>query len=383
MLPKKLKQQLDDRATNNSLRKLGANNNLIDFSSNDYLGLAKSNTIYTEAHKLTLNSELNINGASGSRLLTGNNNLYHTLENDLQSLFKTPALVYNSGYAANLGVFSTLPQRGDIILYDALIHTSIREGITLSRAKGYKFNHNDYQHLKALIGQFHSKFPDAQIYVVSESVFSMDGDQADLIQLANLCAPSHTHLIIDEAHAFGVFGDKGLGLVHDLGLSQNVCCTIITFGKAVGCHGSAVIAEQDIITYLINFSKSFIYTTALPPHNISCIIAAIKQLSDKNFGQIQRQNFHDKLAYFKSELKTHALTSRFIPSTSPIQCCVIGGNNKTKEVSQLLKTKGFDVKPILSPTVATGEERLRICIHSYNSNKEIRDLLTNLATFVA
>lgn len=382
MLPEKLKQRLSLRANENAIRSLGSTNNLIDFSSNDYLGLAKSKSIFIEAHNSVLKSQTNLNGATGSRLLTGNNTLYNSLETQLKGLYSNlDALVYNSGYAANIGLFSSIPQRGDIILYDELIHTSIREGISLSLAKSYKFHHNNYQHLQTLISQFEKQYQDAQIYVVSESVFSMDGDQPNLHQLVNICAAPHTHLIIDEAHSFGVFGKHGLGLVEQLGLSNQVFSTIITFGKALGNHGAAILAPKDITTYLINFSKSFIYTTALPSHNIASISVALKQLTTK-IGDSQRKKLESNITFFKSKIADLNIVTSFIESNSSIQCCIIGGNEKTKHVSEILKLNTFDVKPILSPTVPKGQERLRICLHSFNSEEEITDLLLNLATFV-
>src|SRR5690606_18769580 len=176
------------------------------------------------------------------------------------------ALIYNSGYDANIGFFSSVPQRGDIILYDELVHASIREGIRLSHARAFKFKHNDLQDLDSLLLKYNSKqdnLDQRYIYVVTESVFSMDGDTALLEGLTNITDIQGAYLIVDEAHATGVFGKKGQGLVQHLDLQKRVFARIITFGKAMGAHGAVITGSKLLGDYLINFSRSFIYTTAL------------------------------------------------------------------------------------------------------------------------
>jgi 8-amino-7-oxononanoate synthase len=378
MFPKKLQQKLQSRIENNSLRKLSASNDLIDFSSNDYLGFATSESIFNATHQYLLDNNYVQNGVSGSRLLSGNHDLYKVVEEQLQSIHQSEALIFNSGYDANIGFFSAVPQRNDVILYDELSHASIRDGIQLSNAKGYSFKHNDLVDLekRLLSVRAQSRTNDAEVYIVTESVFSMDGDSTDLASLQKLCKKHNVHLIVDEAHAVGVFG---FGLVQQLGLEKEVFARIITFGKAMGCHGAAILGSKELKEYLVNFSRSFIYTTGLSPHSLATIHLAYKNLvkEKKNSQELQ-----SNIQYFKAKYSALLLSKLFIGSNSAIQCCVISGNVAIKKCSVLLQENGFDVRPILSPTVPVGQERLRFCLHSYNTHQDIDKVLNLLSTFV-
>lgn len=374
--PRKLHHKLQQRIAQNSLRSLGEENSLIDFSSNDYLGFAKSDAIFDKTHEYLLENNLKINGATGSRLLSGNHILYTIVEKELNTVHNTEAsLIFNSGYDANVGFFSSVPQRGDIILYDEFIHASIRDGIQLSNAKSYKFKHNNTAELEKLIIR-HSELVSeshSSMYIVTESVFSMDGDSPDLVTLSQLIKGySNTYLIVDEAHALGVFN---YGLIQELNLEKEVFARIITFGKGLGCHGAAIIGSQQLIDYLVNFARSFIYTTGLPPHALATIKIAYQELTVTN----SKEKLKENIQHFISESKRLQLL--FVKSNSAIQCCIISGNEKVKNIATQLQKVGFNVKPILSPTVAENHERLRFCLHSYNSKKEITDVLENLATF--
>tara|TARA_R110002051_G_scaffold150948_1_gene223513 strand:- start:1163 stop:2296 length:1134 start_codon:yes stop_codon:yes gene_type:complete len=370
--PKKLREKLSERAANNALRKLSISHIPIDFSSNDYLGFAKDDNIFKSASELLKERNYTLNGATGSRLLSGNNLLFETLENALESFHDcSAALVFNSGYDANLGLFGSVPQRGDIILYDELIHASIRDGIGMSNAKAYKFKHNDLFDVKRLLEL--NRTDESEVYVVTESVFSMDGDSPDLLGFVQLCQDNNCRLIVDEAHAVGVFGASGVGLVQELGLQQHVFGRIVTFGKAIGCHGAAVLGSETLKQYLINFARSFIYTTGMPPHSLATILMAYQELSRTACLEGLRGN----IVYFREQLALHKLN--FIESHSAIQCCVISGNNRVKEIALQLQEKGFDVKPIVSPTVKEGQERLRFCLHAYNTKTEIAEVLRLLA----
>lgn len=376
-LPKKLMAKLSERETNNALRKLAAPNGLIDFSSNDYLGLARNGAIFSKASKILENKGLMANGATGSRLLTGNYGLYGELEGVLANFFGSEsALVFNSGYDANLGFFNAVPQRTDVVFYDELSHASIRDGIAMGLAQSYKFKHNRLDVLKDQIDRVRQRKPDSDIYVVTESVFSMDGDSPDLKALAALCTPMGAYLVVDEAHAVGVFGYRGEGLLNELLLQDKVFARIVTFGKAMGCHGAAVLGSEAIKSYLVNFARSFIYTTGLPPHSLATILAACEYLSETLAEQMQLRRNID---YFKEQLRGYELEPCFIPSNSAVHCCLVEGNEKVKKWSLQLQDKGFDVKPILSPTVPRGQERLRFCLHSYNTENEIKEVLFMLA----
>ncbi len=395
MLPDKLNKRLQNRVDENLLRKLGTPNTFIDFSSNDYLGFSKNKNIFNETSEILKRHNLEVNGATGSRLLTGNYEIYQDAEVTIANFHNSEnALLFNSGYDANLGFFSSVPQRGDVILYDELCHASIRDGIKMSNAKSYKFAHNDLEDLTRLInkkstnslplgemsaGQRGSSSQDQNIYIVTESIFSMDGDQPDLKAIAQIAKENNCHLIVDEAHAIGVCGKNGEGLVQELGLENEVFARIITFGKALGCHGASVLCKSDLKSYLINFARSFIYTTALPPHSVATICAAYKELAINNQTRIDLKS---NIAILLSAIKENQLDAHFIASKSAIHCCVIPGNNQVKNISEAIKNMGFDVKPILSPTVAEGAERLRICVHSYNTNTEITDLVSALRTLL-
>jgi len=371
MLPKKLHKKLENRKTSNSFRQLGEPNNLIDFSSNDYLGFSKSESIFKRTHDYLIDNNSIQNGSTGSRLLSGNNTLYSSVETQICNYHQSEAaLVFNSGYNANLGLLSCVPQRGDLIIYDELCHASIRDGIQMSNAKGYKFKHNDLEDLASHLERSRELSSDNDIYVITESVFSMDGDTPDLNRLIQLSESYNVHLIIDEAHAIGVFGQ---GLV-----SGSIFARVITFGKALGCHGAAILGSKDLIDYLINFSRPFIYTTALSPHELATIKSAYEALENsKNVEEL-----HQNILFFNKEIERLKLSDAFIKSTSAIHCCIISGNDKVKQLSLQLKDKGFDVKPILSPTVPKEKERLRLCLHSYNSQEEISEVLSLIATFV-
>ncbi len=378
--PKKLQSKLSDRKANNALRQLGNQSNLIDFSSNDYLGFSKSETIFRHAYQDLVDNNMQQNGATGSRLLSGNHKLYQEVETMLSELHNSEAVVvFNSGYDANIGFLSSVPQRGDIILYDEFIHASIRDGITMSNAKAYKFKHNDLEDLMQKCRTERSGSPiETEIYIVTESVFSMDGDTPDLKAMSQICKSHNTHFVVDEAHALGVFGKQGKGVIQELKLENDVFARIVTFGKGLGCHGSAILGSTVLKQYLVNFARSFVYTTALPPHSLATINSAYTEL--KRTDEIEK--LHQNIHFFRSEIEKLKLQQSFVKSDSAIHCCIIPGNDTVKDIAKKIQKQGFDVKPILSPTVSEGEERLRFCLHSYNSETEMSEVLKILATFV-
>ena len=217
------------------------------------------------------------------------------------------------------------------------------------------------------------------IYVVTESVFSMDGDMPELKQLLAVCKADNIFVIVDEAHATGVIGHKGEGLIQSLNLSQDVFARIHTFGKAIGCHGAAILGNDKLKQFLINFSRSFIYTTALPPHALATISCSYSHMQHTD----QIELLRSRIAYFKAQLDALSLTDHFISSNSSIQCCIIPNNEEVKKISLELLDQKYDVRPILSPTVPLGLERLRFCLHSYNSETEIKSVLTLLSQLLA
>ena len=273
--------------------------------------------------------------------------------------------------------YSDLEIIHDIILYDELCHASIRDGIQMSTAKAYKFQHNDAAELEVLITKFKSE--GNEVYIVTESVFSMDGDTPNFGELIPLSEKYFCHLVVDEAHALGVFGEKGEGIIQSLGLQDKVFARIMTFGKGLGCHGACIIGTTELKSYLVNFARSFIYTTGLAPHAIATILVAYQQLSAAPEAiQLLKNN----IRYFNQQKIQLGLKPLFVYSKSAIQCAIIPGNEKVKTIANQLQEKGFDVKPILSPTIPAGQERLRFCLHSYNSELEISEVLRLLSTFV-
>lgn len=399
MLPNKLQNKIDKRKDDNSLRVLGPSpfgggregdfsgyspfggvrdGDLADFSSNDYLGFAKNQAIFSRAGQILKEQNLQQNGATGSRLLSGNHKLYQLAEDFLAETHNVEAaLIFNSGYDANVGFFSSVPQRGDLILYDEFIHTSIRDGMQMSLAKAYKFKHNDLGDLEKKCQAERSRsLLENEIYVVTESVFSMDGDSPQLRKMANICQKYNARLVIDEAHAVGVLGKKNLGLVQEVGLNRQVFARLITFGKALGCHGAAILGEADLKSYLVNFARSFIYTTALPPHGVATILAAYEKLVE-NESKLpsEYQKLAQNIRFFNQKTAYFNLKSVIITSKSAIQSVIVPGNEQVKSLSRKLKVAGFEVKAIVSPTVPKGRERLRFCLHSYNSEAEIIEVL--------
>lgn len=368
-LSENLIQKLETRKQTNALRQLPSFNNRVDFSSNDYIGFSRSETIFKQAHHYLIENDIIQNGATGSRLLSGNHYLYQITETLIKEFHESEsALIFNSGYDANVGFFSAVPQRNDVILYDELSHASIRDGISMSNAKSYKFSHNDFEDLERLI----LKFPETNIYIVTETVFSMDGDCPNLEELAELTEKHNCYLIVDEAHSLGVFGDKGEGIIQSLNLHNRIFSRIVTFGKGLGCHGAVVLGNSELKEYLVNFARSFIYTTGLSPHSVATILIAYQQLEiEKKTIEKLRQN----IIFFNQQKNLLGLKPMFVRSKSAIQSAIIPGNENVKQIAQQLQDKGFDVKAILSPTVPKGQERLRFCIHSFNTEEEISEVL--------
>jgi len=383
--PKKLAFKIESREQNNSLRKLAFSNHLIDFASNDYIGFAKSETIFNETNSYLIDKNIIQNGATGSRLISGNHLVYQEAENYIAKFHQSEsALLFNSGYDANVGFFNAVPQRNDVILFDELAHASIRDGIQLSNAKSYKFQHNDLEDLERIILKLStSNQQPLTIFVVTESVFSMDGDTPNLEELVTLSNKYNCYLVVDEAHALGVFGDPeisgGEGLVQMLGLQDEVFARLMTFGKGLGCHGAAILGSQKLRDYLVNFARSFIYTTGLSPHSIATILIAYQHLKNE---KVAVQKLRENIIHFNQEKNQLGLNPLFVRSKSAIQSAIIPGNQKVKNSASLLQEKGFDVKAILSPTVPEGQERLRFCLHSYNSKEEISEVLQLLTTLL-
>jgi 8-amino-7-oxononanoate synthase len=364
---------LIEREQNGLLRKLKSSFPEIDFCSNDYLGFSKLGLLSKKVQEANSDAHRTY-GSTGSRLISGNTHFMEDAEKQI-ALFHhaKAALFFNSGYDANLGVLSSVAQKTDLILYDEYVHASVYDGIRLSNATHYKFRHNDVNSLEDLITRHQKNFEN--IYVVVESVYALDGDSAPLLELTEIANPTkNIYLIVDEAHAIGVFGNQGRGLCNALGIENKCFARIYTYGKAMGCQGAAVVGSEVLKSYLINFARSFIYTTALPEHCIDAILHAYQLLIETD----QKDALQNNIAYFYS--KTGSLRN-CVKSQSAIHSIVMGSNEQVDKLERALAQHNIHARAMKSPTVRHANERIRLSIHSYNTKEEIDQLVEVLNLF--
>lgn len=362
-----LAEQLKIRSEVGLLRHLQTVDHLIDFCSNDYLGLARN----TELKQLISKDfelwfeknqgQIPFNGATGSRLISGHNSLTETFESACAQMHQAEAaLLFGSGFEANLGLLSSITQEDDIIFCDQLLHASIIDGIRLGKAKKVIFQHNDWEKLALEL----AKYPKQRKWVVVESIYSMDGDKAPFDELVRLQQTFDFELIVDEAHAGGLYGQHGAGFVQELGLSSKVFARVITFGKAWGNSGAVVLGSQILKEYLVNFARSFIYSTAPSPMHVSSLLSTLKFIQEQDE---LREKLQQKIAFFQK----HARHSNWKKSQSTIQTFIVPGNTEVRRLALFAQKNGFGVKPIVSPTVPKGEERIRITLSALSEEKDI------------
>ncbi|WP_162427061.1 aminotransferase class I/II-fold pyridoxal phosphate-dependent enzyme [Pontibacter pudoricolor] len=370
-LSNKLQQKLAERAAQGNLRALKTTTGLVDFCSNDYLGLARSEKLRELIQEEETNYKHLPLGATGSRLLSGNHPLFEELETIVAGYHKgEAALLFNSGYMANVGLLSALPQRGDTVFYDEASHASMKDGLRLSFAKIYSFRHNDVRDLKQKL-----KRATGQIYVVVESVYSMDGDKAPLKELAIVCQAHNAALIVDEAHAVGLYGANGEGLTIALGLQDKVFAQVITYGKAMGNHGAAIVGPKVLREFLVNYSRAFIYTTGLPTHALLALKCAYSLLPQLHTERERVKQLAAKLYGQLNAIKGIRCT----PADSVILSVFTDDATQLKPLALTLQQQGFDIRPVMSPTVPKGKERLRVIVHAYNTEEEIVGLVQAIA----
>jgi 8-amino-7-oxononanoate synthase len=340
---------------------------VIDFTSNDYLGLARNAQLRI---RLSTYFRPGISlSASGSRLLRGNYLEHEALETRFaQFVGAESSLMFNSGYDANIALLTTLPTRHDTILLDRFVHASIKEGAHSSLAQKFTFEHNSIESLRSIADRIST---DGNIYVVVESIYSMDGDEAPLIEIAALCEERGYHLIVDEAHATGVVKRSGRGLVEESGLRTKVMATVHTCGKALGAAGALVACSTVIKEYLINKSRPFIYTTALPPAIPWQIIGALDYLEARPdlLDQLQRN-----ADYVRERLTGTLERWQVIIGRSPIVAVVIGDESETLMAAAFLQESKLDVRALRPPSVPDGTSRLRIVVHADHVNHELTRL---------
>ena len=332
----------------------------MDFSSNDYLGLSGHPRLIEAARRA-----LDRFGASSSasRLLSGDLEIHHQLEERVARFKnKDSALIFNSGYQANVGIISSLYGEGDLILSDRLNHASIIDGILLSGARSFRFRHNDPCHLEDILRKERGRYKKALI--VTESLFSMDGDRTDLSALADLKERYGCEIMVDEAHATGIYGMNGSGVVEEEGLSDRIDLIMGTFSKALGSFGAYLAAPKGVIDYLINTCRSFMYSTSLPPSVIAADIASLDLVKEE---PERRKTLLDNAAYFRDALREKGFT---VKGSSQIVPLVVGDNFKVQEIARSLQDRGYWVLPIRPPTVPQGEARLRFSI-TYNHDRDI------------
>lgn len=363
----RLEEKLSEREKENAFRKFVLpNKNLIDFYSNDYLGLAKENHF-----------EVNVSsswGSTGSRLLGGNSESHEKFEKFLSEFHQCEAaLLFNSGYSANTGLFSCLLTKGDTYIFDELCHASIRDGMRLNHATSWSFLHNDVDDLEKKL-----QLAKGRVVVIVESVYSMDGHFAPLQKIVALKEKYDFDIVVDEAHAVGLFGKQGRGIVNEEQIEDRIFARVITFGKALGSHGAAVLGSEKLKNYLINFSRPFIYTTALPPIAIEHLQYQYETMMKMDE---EREKLKSLIQFYRKELIKHSkILKNSLESFSSIQSILIPGNDQVKLVAEKLKQNGLDVRPILSPTVPEGKERLRICLHVFNTEEEIVKLINIISS---
>lgn len=328
---------------------------LINFSSNDYLGLASNRKLQEEFFKHVGVSKKNWMSSSSSRSLTGTSLSHTELENCIaQSYKKTGALLFNSGYHANTGILPALTDKNDLVLADKLVHASLIDGLALGQASYKRFAHNNMTHLEQLLTKFSDQFE--TIWIVTESVFSMDGDIAPLPELVRLKKKFNAFLYVDEAHAVGSLGHQGLGLAVEQNLDHEMDLIVATFGKSLAGYGGFVTGEQVLIDAMINFSRSWLFSTALPPINIDWNLFIWRQIA--NFST-QRQQLQKLTVLFKQQLN-HA--QQVYLGETYIVPLLKSGNQTVVSFAKSLSNQGILALPIRSPTVVNGTERIRFSL---------------------
>ena len=342
---------------------------MLNLASNDYLGLAADLSLREEFLD-TLKIERALFSSSSSRLLTGNFAEYEQFENSLSKAFGRAALLFNSGYHMNIGILPALCDSKTVILADKLVHASMIDGIRLSNAQYVRYRHNDLQHLEQLLQKYHQDEQVERIIVVTESIFSMDGDETDLAALAQLKQRfAKTMLYVDEAHAIGVRGEQGLGCAEQYGVLDQIDFLVGTFGKAIASVGGYIICDSIIRDYLINKMRPLIFSTALPPISMAW--------SDFIFNKVlsmqqQRQHLAEISQYLQQAVIAKGFSS---PSSSHIIPVIVGESQAAIEKARYVQQQGFYAMPVRPPTVPQNSSRLRISLTALVQKNELQQLV--------
>jgi 8-amino-7-oxononanoate synthase len=365
----RLAKLLTERENLGLLRSLQSKAKAIDFCSNDYLGLAKNfqlaELISTNFEKYKSKDGL-FNGSTGSRLISGNFELIPIFEEACAKFHQSEScLLFGSGFEANLGILSCLPQEGDVIFCDKLLHASLIDGLKLNKAEKRIFKHNDVSDLVHLLEQYPKETPK---WIIIESIYSMDGDQAPIQQMIDLKKQYNAEIIVDEAHSGGIYGPLGEGKCVELNLHNEVFARIITFGKAWGNSGAVVLGSQILKEYLINFARTFIYSTAPSPAHVSSLLTTLEYLPQLT---AQRKQLIGNIDFFRKQLKSNQWGN----SQTAIQTFFVTGNEAVRAKAKQVQEMGFSIKPIVFPTVSKGKERIRITLSSETSKEDVVTLI--------
>jgi 8-amino-7-oxononanoate synthase len=360
-------RELEEKGLLRSLKQLRQNGVYIEYqgkrylnlSSNDYLGISGIKDFQREFFE---NLDINtfIMGALSSRLLTGNDIAVENLEKYLSGLYGKECLVYNSGYHANVGILPALAEKGDLIVADKLVHASIIDGIRLCVCEMRRYQHNDYKALERILEQSAGKYN--SIYIVTESIFSMDGDTADLERLVELKDKYHAKLYVDEAHAFGVTGEQGLGCAHHKQLVHKIEYIVCTLGKAGASEGAFIVCDSITKQWLINKSRTLIFTTATPPVNILWTHFVIEKI-------LKMKNEREHLRQITKRLRNKLVGYDILGDTHIIPI-VTGENDKCIRLAAQMQSKGIWVMPVRYPSVPAGQARIRLSLTAAMSNEQ-------------
>lgn len=344
----------------------------LNLSSNDYLGVACRTDWQEEFMQLVSSCRTLTLGSTSSRLLTGGSPIFFELEQKLANAFgKEAALVFNSGYHANIGILPALSSKRDLILADKLVHASIIDGLKLCDAHWERFRHNDLEHLERLLVKNRASYD--RVFIVTESVFSMDGDLANLLALCELKQKYDAFLYVDEAHAFGVLGAKGLGLCELTNTTLQIDLIVGTFGKAAASQGAYLVANRSTVDFLVNSMRSLIFSTAMAPISVMWTSFVVDRLA---FMADERHRLERLGCLLREQLGAVGAATRGCSHVVPI---VVGDNQLAISLAQNLQENGFWVLPIRYPTVPKGEARVRVSLTPAITDDEIYKLTNAVA----
>ena len=365
-----MRERLGKRERDQEKRFLPKRTWRFDFASNDYLGFARSPLLRERI--LRSSGHMDCVGATGSRLLTGNMELAEDVEGELARFFGFPsALIFSSGFALNCGLLAALCDADDAIVMDENVHASFKNGLKLAKAPGYFFRHNDLMQLEDRLQRLQTST--RAIFVVVESLYSMDGDMVALPELLQVCERYDARLIIDEAHAIGACGQRGRGLVESASAQERVFACVVTFGKAFGCHAGALLGSPELVSYVQNFCHSFIYTTGLPSFSLLAIREALALFAEDPLPLL---NLQKNIKVFNRHL---GMGER---RASPIYSFPFADPCRLRAAAKNLQEKGYGILPIYSPTVRKGSERLRVSVHAHNTESELLGCANELGAWL-